>query len=503
MTPDDFPATHDQVKSRLVIVSNRLPFVVTRDDDGGWSSRPGSGGLVTALAPVLRNRGGLWIGWTGSVPCPEAEAIRLLERASLMAGYQLKPVTLTVEERENFYLGFANEIIWPLFHDFPSRCNFQPRYFQGYRQANQKYARMLMDNLEPGDYVWIHDYHLMSVGEILRHEGIGNRIGFFLHIPFPAMDNFLKLPWRFQILRSLLEYDLIGFQTIRDRRNFVDGARRLIPEARIEGKGQVVSLSYGDHEVRLGAFPIGIDFHEFANLARSAGSTGMARTIREHLSGMRVILGLDRLDYTKGIPERLQAFRLALQRFPEMQEKVVLIQVVVPSRAEIPKYSDLKIEIERLVGEVNGQFTRSGWVPIHYMYRHLDRQELAAYYQTADTALITPLKDGMNLISKEYCACNLRENGALILSEFAGAAAQLQRGAVMVNPHDIEAIALAINQTHHMSPEERRMRMRVLRHAVARHDIYRWVNSFLDGAFARRLDNFPIMDDYLPHFDVA
>lgn len=489
------------LKARLIIVSNRLPVVLNKEKDGRWTAVPGSGGLVTALAPVLRDRGGLWIGWPGTgLSVQKVE--KVLARAMQDTGFTLKPVPLTHEEREKYYFGFSNEIIWPLFHDFLSRCNFDPSYWYTYQKVNRKFARVIKEQLANGDYIWVHDYHLMNVAQALHEMGIEDHIGFFLHIPFPPLDIFLKLPWRFQILQSLLEYDLIGFQTARDRRNFVQCVRTLFRDMSIEGRGQVLNLRFGDRNVRVGAFPISIEFEEFSNLARTKEVADAAWYIHEQLPNKHIILGIDRLDYTKGIPERLIAFKNALIRYPELQEKVVFVQVVVPSRRTIPEYEDLKVEIERLVSEINGLFTRSGWVPIHYLFRRLDRKELVAYYRTAETALVTPLKDGMNLIAKEYCASSLEENCVLILSEFAGVAAQFQKGALLVNPHDKEGVADAIYRAINMMEDERRQRMKRLRAVVKKQDIYWWVDSFLNAGIAKRLDNFPVVEDYIPQMQL-
>lgn len=489
------------LKPRLIIVSNRLPVVLNRGKDGKWSAVPGSGGLVTALAPVLRDRGGLWIGWPGTVEASGKKLEKALADATRHSGFTLKPVGLTAEERDRYYFGLANQIIWPLFHDLFSRCSFDPSYWSGYETVNRKFAHAIKDHLDR-NYIWVHDYHLMSVAQELRELGVKENIGFFLHTPFPPLDIFMKLPWRFQILRSLLRYDLIGFQTLRDRRNFIQCVRTLIREVSVQGKGQVIALRFGDRDVRVGAFPISIDFKEFARLASTKEVKERAWHIRRHLPNVQIILGIDRLDYTKGILERLKAFRNALLRYPELQERVVFIQVAVPSRRQIPEYQDLKIEIERLVSEINGQFTRSGWVPIHYLFRSLDRNELLAYYRTAEIALITPLKDGMNLIAKEYCASSLEENCVLILSEFAGAAAQLQKGALLVNPYDEEGVADTIYSAVTMPMEERRQRMNRLRASIKKHDIYWWVNSFLEAAIAKRLNNFPVVEDYLPQIEL-
>ena len=483
---------------RLVIISNRLPFTLERKGNT-YKVLPGSGGLVTALAPVLRDRGGLWIGWPGTYRM--GDIAKPVERASKKVGYSMIPVQLTEEEVRSYYEGFSNEVIWPLFHDLQSMCNFDPGYWDTYKAINKRFAHVIMKNTTAEDFIWVHDYHLMTVAEELRFLGIKSKIGFYLHIPFPPLDIFLKLPWRSQILRALLQYDLIGFQTLRDRRNFVQCVRALFGGASVKGKGQVITLKVRNRELRIGSFAISIDYNEFYHSARSKEVADQAWYIHEHLPNLKIILGIDRLDYTKGIIHRIKAFRNALERYPDLRRKVTLLQVVVPSRRNIPMYQDLKIEIDRLVSEVNGAFTTSGWVPIHYIYRSLSRTELLAYYRTAEIALITPLKDGMNLVAKEYCASNIEENGVLILSEFAGAVAQLQKGAVLVNPYDIEEVAAAIYKAFYMDEKERKKRMKKLRAKVKRQDIYWWVNSYLNAAIARHLDNFRLLEDYIPRLD--
>lgn len=494
MNTDQQPA-----KERLIVVSNRLPFTCKKRLDGTWQITPGSGGLVTALLPVLRNRGGTWIGWPGTASEDTADLESTLCDSLNNAGYTLKPVMLSTEEINKFYQGFSNEIIWPLFHDMQMLCNFEPDYWHVYQEVNRNYAEVINDNSTDSDFVWVHDYHLMNVATELHRLGRKSKIGFFLHIPFPSLDIFVKLPWRLQLLRALLDYDIIGFQTLRDRRNFIQCIRALMQDVTIHGKGQVLTISVDGREIRVGSFPIGIDYEGF--LKQAAGQTvgDKAAQLNQMLPDRQLILGVDRLDYTKGIPDRLRAFRYALMRYPELHERVTLIQVVVPSREEIPKYHELKTQIERLVGEINGQFTRpGGWVPIHYVFRNLEFTDLLAYYRAAEIALITPLKDGMNLVAKEFCTCSIEENSVLILSEFAGAAAQLQRGALLVNPHDIEGMADAIHTAFGMNKEERRTRMRRMRRTIRKNDIFWWVDSFLSAAIAKDLSAFPLPEDYLP-----
>ncbi len=482
---------------RLIIVSNRLPVVFQREDDRlTW--RSGSGGLVTALAPVLRDRGGVWIGWSGLSANDQEEVNEALSESSAATGYELEAVPLTEEELELYYHGFANEVLWPLFHDLQSHCNFQPEYWHSFERVNRKFARHIHRATRKGDYIWIHDYHLINVASELRALQVDSPLGFFLHIPFPPPDIFMKMPWRFSILHALLSYDLVGFQTMRDKRNFVQCVRLLLKDVPVRNAGGFHICTTESRTVRVGVFPISIDHEEFERSARRQDVSEAAWYIHEDLPHQQIVLGIDRLDYTKGIPYRLEAFRNALRRFPELQESMTLVQVVVPSRTDIPKYHDLKVEIERLVSEINGEFTRSGWVPIHYIFRHLTRTELLAYYRTAEIALITPIKDGMNLVAKEYTACNIEENGVLILSEFAGAAAQLQKQALLVNPYDVEGVAESLREAFMMTYEERAKRMRQLRATVRRYDIYRWVESFLNAAFSRHLHDYPVVAEYIP-----
>ncbi|NOY76390.1 MAG: trehalose-6-phosphate synthase [Calditrichaeota bacterium] len=496
-----FEQKDDHPRSKVIIVSNRLPIAVTKDESGNWHVESGSGGLVTALAPVLKNRGGLWIGWPGIHAEEGLNLDALLKSATRDSGYRLKPVLLTEEEIKKYYMGFSNEVLWPLFHDFVPFCNFRPEYWKFYTRVNKKFAEVVQANSSGRDFIWIHDYHLIGVAKELREMGDKSKLGFFLHIPFPPLDIFLKLPWRFQILRLLFQYDLVGFQTLRDRRNFIQCVRTLMHDMSIQGKGQVIRIKTENREIRVGVFPISIDYHEFANLAKTERVSKEAWYIHENLPEVKIILGIDRLDYSKGIIEKLNAYRNALLRYPELQGNVILAQILVPSRRSIPMYAALKEEIEQLVGEINGQFTRSGWIPIYYRFQSLGRVELVAHYRTAEILLVTPPKDGMNLVSKEYCASNIEENGVVVVSEFAGVAAQFQKSAILINPYDIEGVADAIYRAYSMTPEERRMRMHKLRQSIRKTDIYWWVNSFLLAAIAKRLDNFPIVEDYIPIYD--
>ncbi len=471
---------------RMVLVSNRLPTTLESGPDGP-ALKPSSGGLVTAMRPVFQTRKGYWVGWLGEGRQEDVE--RLLEPRA-REGCELVPVALTPSERKGFYTGFSNEIVWPLFHDLQSRCNFDPGYWNSYTGVNRKFAEAAARVASADALIWVHDYHLMMVGECLRGMGVQARMGFFLHIPFPALDIFEKLPWRSQILRALFQYDVIGLQTARDQRNFLECVRRLLPEMDLERVDDEVRARMDGRVTVIRSFPIGIDFDEFAHHAKQVEVTRRAEEIRRELGGRKIVLGVDRLDYTKGVPERLKAFQHFLATWRNLRRKISLVQVVVPSRESIPEYHDLKMETERLISQINGQYGDPGWTPVHYIHRRVERGELVALYRAADTALVTPLKDGMNLVAKEFCAAQEGESGALILSEFAGAAEQLREGSILVNPYDMRGVAEALHAAYRMPRTERMERMKKLRRTVRQANVFRWCEDFclyLEGAEAAKL----------------
>ena len=488
----------ESAAQRLVVVSNRLPVVLTQDEEGDWQLERGAGGLVTALEPVLREHRGVWIGWPGVERGRVADADRLLQDAARGHGYEMRGVNLSPRQRDDFYMGFSNRVIWPLFHDFQTQCDFNPRYWRTYAQVNRKFARVVDRLARPGDFLWVHDYHLMLLGNELRRRRCGHRMGFFLHITFPPLDVFLNLPWRLHVLRGLLSYDLIGFQSHRDRANFLSCITAMCPDARLEGDGRVVRLTVAGRIVRVGVFPVSIDFAEFAGTAATDTVSERVAGLRTEFMGRTMILGVDRLDYSKGIPHKLAGYRLALERYPSLKGRVSLVQLVVPSREDIPEYDRMKDEIERLVGSIQGQFTQGGWVPIHYRYGRWDRNELVAHYRAAEVALVTPLKDGMNLVAKEFCAASLEGGGVLILSELAGAGAQLQDHVLLVNPQDVEGMAAAIYQAVTMAHGERRKRMHALRRIVKNRDIFWWTETFLKAAADEELGDDARVEQWRP-----
>src|SRR5438477_1453085 len=465
--------------NRLILVSNRLPFALERVGSGPWIVTSSVGGLVSAIEPVLRERAGRWIGWIGMAgDIPQAP----LADASRNAGYQVIPVALSEAERDEFYYGYSNEVIWPLFHDLQNFCNFEPAYWQAYKQVNVRYAEAIARSAQPDDFIWVHDYHLMYVAQALREQSVDRKLSaltFFLHIPFPPYDIFAKLPQQQRLLRALLQFDLLGFQTRRDLRNFLQCVRRVIFDAKVVSRRELQLIRFEKREIRVGHFPIGIDFDLFENGAASDAVAQRSRQLRATFPDCQLILGSDRLDYSKGIPERLRAFRTALEFHPELHGRVVLIQIVVPSRVQIPRYHEFKRRIDRLVGDINGRFSTRTWLPVQYHFRSLDREELLAHYRACDIAFITPLKDGMNLVAKEYCACRIDEDGVLVLSQFAGAATQLKPDTLLVNPYDVEQMADTILKAFRMSGSERARRMKRMRRLVRKENVFWWVDSFL------------------------
>ena len=473
-------------RERLIVVSNRLP-ITFRQEKGVLKASPSSGGLVSALTPILKQHGGTWIGSPGSTADGDTERTdsrneqeiqRLLDESSKDVAYQHVAVHLSEEEQTNFYEGFSNEVVWPLFHDLQSRCRFSPNYWDFYQRVNRKFAEAALSVAKTSDIIWIQDYQLMQVAVTIRKQRPKAKLAFFMHIPFPSPDIFEKLPWRGEILAGLLQHDLIGLQTARDEHNFVACLRKFLPDLKIERHGDMRIVHHARGKSRVQFFPISVDFRWFSESAQQKQVIDRAAEIRAQLHDVHIALGVDRLDYTKGIPERLRAFAALLRDYPDLRGKITLFQIVVPSRETIVGYQNLMAEIERSVTHINGEYGETNWVPVHYLHRSIPKDELLALYRAANTAIITPLKDGMNLVSKEYCAARSDSDGVLLLSEFAGAAPQLRTGALLVNPYDEIGVAAALNRSFHMGRDERRKRMSRLRTSIRRSDILQWRDSF-------------------------
>ncbi len=457
----------------LIVVANRLPVELSGEGpEASWKRAPG--GLVSALEPALRGRPATWIGWSGHT-LNDDEAPLLPEE---LDGLGIVGVPLTASQVELFYEGFANGALWPLYHDSVANPAYHRPQFEVFDEVNRLFATTVSEHAPPGGTVWVHDYQLQLVPRMLRELRPDLRIGFFLHIPFPPVELFAQLPWRRQILEGLLGADLIGFQTRGGAANFLAATRRLL--GLDPGGDRVdVPLDAGHRAVRVDAFPIGIDAPAFDELARDPAVQERARQIREEMGGFRLLfLGVDRLDYTKGIDVRLRAFSEALAEELIDASDVTMLQLAIPSRENVGEYKRIRDEVELLVGRVNGDLGRVGDPAIHYLHQSVTREELVAMYVAADVLLVTPLRDGMNLVAKEYVASRTDDTGAVILSEFTGAASQLQE-AFIVNPYDIDAVKRAITSVASSTPEELTRRMQALRANVFEDDVDRWVRTFL------------------------
>jgi len=463
--------------SEYIIVANRLPVRrATRAGLAVWRTSPG--GLVSALTPVLREVGGTWIGWSGasgSAPEPfDHEGIRNL------------PVPLSRAEVDGFYEGFSNGTLWPLYHDCVRAPQFRRRWWQPYVRVNERFAEAADTAAPRASHVWVHDYQLQLVPGMLRRRRPDLRIGFFLHIPFPPQELFAQLPWRHEILEGLLGADVVGFQTRTGAENFAQLARRYCG-ATTPTAG---TLSHAGRTVHCGAFPISIEFERFAGEAADPRARERAAAVRRRLGeGRRIFLGIDRLDYTKGIDMRLKAFRQLIESGAATVDDCVLVQTAVPSRERVAAYRRERQRVEHLVGEINGELSAIGRVAVHYLHKNLEFAELVALYLAADVMLVTPLRDGMNLVSKEFVASRWDERGVLVLSEFTGAAHEL-RSALFVNPHDVDGMAARLARALALPQEEQRTRMRAMRQTVRRYDVFHWARSFrhvLEGGSPRRL----------------
>ncbi|HEX7087928.1 MAG TPA: bifunctional alpha,alpha-trehalose-phosphate synthase (UDP-forming)/trehalose-phosphatase [Vicinamibacterales bacterium] len=459
-------------RGRLLIVSNRLP-VTARLSGGEVRLTAASGGLATGMKPWHEGSGGLWIGWPGDVA-----RFNQAQRAALDAQLHdrnIVPVYLTAEQVDRYYNGFSNRVLWPLFHYQIDRVPNEMTGWGAYQQVNERFADVVAREYRPGDAIWVHDYQLMLLPALLRQRMPDARIGFFLHIPFPASEVFRILPRRREILRGLLGADLIGFHTFAYMRHFVAALLH------IEGvEADIDRVRTGSREVRLGVFPMGIDAGRFARLAENREVIRAAEALRRDAGGRQVVLGVDRLDYTKGIPRRLQSVERLLTREPALRDRIRYIQVAVPSRGEVDQYQRFRREVEEIVGRINGTTGTLRSTPIHYMHRSVPPRDLVALYRAADVMLVTPLRDGMNLVAKEFVASRVDEDGVLLLSEFAGAAAELD-GALSVNPYDIDGVADAIARGLAMPAAERRARMARLRRRVMEHDVHAWARSFIES----------------------
>jgi trehalose 6-phosphate synthase/phosphatase len=500
--------------NKTIIVSNRLPLEF-KLKSGKLSSKPSVGGLATGLKSVHSSGDSFWIGWSG---LHEGQLDETLSQKIREQAWKDKCVTVSLTENdvENYYFGLSNKTIWPLFHYFLEYVDYDPKQWDSYVEVNQKFANTILENAEPGDKVWIHDYQLLLLPKMLRDKNPNLSIAFFLHIPFPSFEILRTFPRRNEVLEGLLGSDLIGFHTYDYVQHFLDSAKRLLGlEVRIN------EILYQDRVIPTDSFPMGIDYSGFYEAAlehqkrSESDKSELMRNIEEHASvneQRRLILSIDRMDYTKGIPNRIKAFGYFLEQNPDYREKVSLIMLVVPSRTNVPQYRKLKKETDELVGRINGKYASFGWTPIWYFYRSMPFADLIDLYTSSSIALVMPLRDGMNLVAKEYIATRINQDGVLILSEMAGAAFELNE-ALLINPNNITQFTDVLKQALEMPLAEQKNRISALQKRLSRYNVQRWASDFMNS-FEKAINNREIpspcdkmndaaIDEMLYHFKAA
>ncbi len=466
--------------SKIHIVSNRLPVSISQSDDD-FELVPSVGGLATGMRSIYKEYGGKWIGWPGIAAdeITESETKKIDEK---LVEESCLAVHLTKEEINLYYEGFSNNVIWPLFHYFAQFIEYKSEYWEAYKKVNQKFADKTLEVLNDGDTIWIHDYQLLLVPEMIKSKKPDVTVGFFLHIPFPSFEVFRILPWRKELIKGMLGADLVGFHTYDYERHFFSSVRRLF--------GYEVSFNqiHVENRIIMGdALPMGIDYGKFMEMSRALFQKTLPQKSELHRElekyflvspNRKLVLSIDRLDYTKGIPNRLRAFEHFLERYPEFRNQVTLIMLVVPSRSEVDQYKLLRSEVDELVGRINGRFGGVNYTPIWYFYRSLPFESLIELYSNSDVALITPVRDGMNLVAKEYIASRVNQTGVIVLSEMAGAAKEMGE-AIIINPNNEPEIAEAIHQALIMPVEEQRERMKMLQRRISRYNVFKWAGEFV------------------------
>ena len=455
---------------KTIIVSNRLPVKIT-ETNGQLEFKQSEGGLATGLGSIYQRGDNLWLGWPGLEVTPIEKQDEIKDKLKALS---LFPVFLTQDEINLYYEGFSNETLWPIFHYHPTYAHYDQSYWDSYLAVNHKFKEAIFQVAEAGDIIWIHDYQLLLLAGLIRQEQPDITIGFFLHIPFPSYELFRLIPWRAELLENMLGADLIGFHTFDDARHFISSTTRILPVHATANQ-----INYNDRQIVVEAFPMGIDAEKFESLTVDPLVMDNVELLKESFHGMKIILSIDRLDYSKGILQRLQAFDILLQKNPEYIDKVVMYMIVVPSRDTVPQYKELRDEIDKFVGNINARYRTLNWIPVHYYYRSFEIEMLSALYNAAEVCLVTPMRDGMNLVSKEYVASRTANTGVLILSEMAGAARELI-DALIVNPNNVGELYRAMIEALNMPLEEQKRRMTQMREVVAKFNVRHWVKIYMN-----------------------
>jgi trehalose 6-phosphate synthase/phosphatase len=473
--------------AKLIIVSNRLP-VKLQEKEGELQFKTSEGGLATGLGSIYKEGDNLWIGWPGMVVGEEDKQQLVI---SELQKENMYPVFLTETEIKEFYEGFSNETLWPTFHYFTQYAIYDQQLWETYVEVNQKFCNEVVKQAGPDDTIWVHDYQLLLLPSMLREKLPDCTIGFFQHIPFPSYEVFRLLPWRKKLLEGMLGADLVGFHTYDDMRHFMSSVNRIVGYGSMHGW-----INNGARSLLVDSFPMGIDYDKYAQTAVSDEVAKRERAYRKNLKAEKIIISIDRLDYSKGIPKRLEAFEKFLEKYPEFHDRVTLVMLVVPSRDEVEKYKELKEEVDEMVGRINGKYSHIDWNPIQYFYRSYPLETLSAFYRMADIALVTPMRDGMNLVCKEYVASKPDQTGVLILSEMAGASKELS-DALLINPNDINQMVEALYQALTMPVEEQKIHMTSMQQTIKRYNIHHWVSMFMDRLSYVKIKQLSMATSYL------
>ncbi|MFZ3386843.1 MAG: trehalose-6-phosphate synthase, partial [Candidatus Hydromicrobium sp.] len=436
------------------------------------------------LDPILKKTGGLWIGWSGL-----SGKSKFIEKKISIPGdngnsYDLKIVNLSRNEIIDYYRGFSNRTLWPLFHGFIFQSYFDSAYWRSYLKTNKKFANEVFSEVTSEDIIWVHDYHLALVPGMLRNKNDNLKILYFLHIPFPNFETLRVLPWASKILEGILGSNIVGFQTRRDAINFLACCREILG---LEVDFYKFMVRLNNRFVHIINLPISIDYNHFSSFASKKETIALENKIKKSLKNIRIILSVERLDYTKGIKERIRAIDYFFETYPEYKRKIIFLQIAVPNRSKVEEYITFKREIDELTGKINGKYSYEMWSPITYIYKSLSQENLIAYYKVADICLITSLRDGMNLIAKEYVACKLGGSGVLILSKFAGAVEEMKESSVLINPYDIEEIANKIKLALEFDEKEKVHNMLVLQEQVKQNDVFKWCKNFLNYFYLNQI----------------
>lgn len=473
--------------AKLIIVSNRLP-VKLQEKEGELQYKTSEGGLATGLGSIYKQGDNLWIGWPGMVVDDKKKQEQISKD---LRPESMQPVFLTENEIKEFYEGFSNETLWPTFHYFSQYAIYNQQLWETYVEVNQKYCEAVVAQAGPEDTIWVHDYQLLLLPSMLREKLPNSTIGFFQHIPFPSYEVFRLLPWRKELLEGMLGSDLVGFHTYDDMRHFLSSVNRLVGYGSMHGW-----INTNTRSLLVDSFPMGIDYEKYSSTAAEDEVIKREHIYRGNLNAEKVVLSIDRLDYSKGIAQRLKAFELFLEKYPEFHERVTLLMLVVPSRDAVEKYKELKEEVDELVGRINGKYSRISWNPIQYFYRSYPLETLSAFYRMADVALVTPMRDGMNLVCKEYVASKLDQKGVLILSEMAGASKELS-DALIINPNDINQMVETIYTALTMPEEQQIERMNNMQESLQRYNIHHWVSMFMDRLSYVKIKQMSLATSYL------